>query len=58
MIREVLAQVAVVMGYGLIGGMFIKWMIDNYHKGWYFLAGLNFFGAFHNMVLLAKFLLW
>ena len=57
MIREVLAEVAIVAWYGLIGSMFIKWMIDNYHKGWYYMAGLDFFGAFYNMVLLMKFVL-
>lgn len=56
-IVEVLAEVAVVMGYALIGSMFIKWMIDNYHKGWYYIAGLDFFGAFYNILLMARFVL-
>ena len=57
MIREILSQVYVVGVHGLIGGMFIKLMIDSYHNGMYYLAGLDFFGAFYNMVLLAKFVL-
>lgn len=56
-IKEVLSEVIVVLGYSLIGSFFIKWMIDNYHKGWYYTAGLDFFGAFYNMVLLVKFML-
>ena len=56
-IVEVLAEVAVVMGYALIGSMFIKWMINNYHKGWYYISGLDFFGAFYNMLLMARFVL-
>lgn len=55
--KEVLYELVVIMGYGLIGSFFIKLMIDNYHKGWYYLAGLDFFGAFYNMVLLMKFVL-
>lgn len=55
--KEVLAQVAIVISHGLIGSFFIKYMIDNYHKGWYYMAGLDFFGAFYNMVLLMKFVL-
>lgn len=57
MIKEVLYELVVIMGHGLIGSFFIKWMIDNYHKGWYYMAGLDFFGAFYNMVLLMKFVL-
>lgn len=57
MIKEVIYELVVIMGRSLIGSFFIKWMIDNYHKGWYYLAGLDFFGAFYNMMLLMKFVL-
>lgn len=55
--KEVLAEVAVVMGYALIGSFFIKCMIDKYRKGWYYIAGLDFFGAFYNILLMTRFVL-
>ena len=55
--KAVLAEIAIIIGYALMGSFFIKCMIDNYHKGWYYMAGLDFFGAFYNMVLLMKFVL-
>lgn len=55
--KEVLAQLIIIMSYALIGSFFIKCMIDNYHKGWYYMAGVDFFGAFYNMVQLMDFVL-
>lgn len=57
MIKEVLFKVLMVFIHASLGSIFIKDAIDQYREGRYYRTGIEIFGAFYIMLLMAKFVL-